>query len=267
VSAWGQGQAPPQVEQDLRARVTGFYQNFLESSYSPRKAEPFVAEDTKDYYYSNGKGKYKSFLIQKITFSDNFKTAIVSVVTKEERHMAGQSVVMDVPVDTHWKLEDGKWVWTYHPEDYPLTPMGGMNPPKPVGEAAAGAVIPKNTSPEAIRAAGLAVLDQQPMGFDKTQITFVPSAAGSTEVVFTNGAAGEVQIGLDGPVVRGLSVSLDKTTVPGHGTATVRLRYTPTDQPAAKDVWEPKGIISFRLVVAPFNRVFPFYVSFPAPHP
>src|ERR1700692_3612493 len=40
VLAFAQDQAPPDVDRELRARVSGFYQNFVDVSYSPRKAEP-----------------------------------------------------------------------------------------------------------------------------------------------------------------------------------------------------------------------------------
>src|SRR5580700_10515939 len=82
ILALAQEQAPPDVDQELRARVSGFYQNFLDDSYSPRKAEPYVAEDTKDYFYNALKQKYQSFQIVKITYSDNFTKAVVVVSSR-----------------------------------------------------------------------------------------------------------------------------------------------------------------------------------------
>ncbi|HTB12140.1 MAG TPA: hypothetical protein VK752_11240 [Bryobacteraceae bacterium] len=264
IFAFAQESVPPEVDQELRARVTAFYQNFLVESYAPRKAEPFVAEDTKDSYYEAGKAKYISFQVGKITYSDHFTKAVVVVVGKMEKRIAAQSVVMDVPNDTHWKIENGKWCFTYNPSDYPVTPMSVKNPP-PAGADTRGPVIPKNNSPEAMQAAGIAVLKEQTMGVDKSTVTFAADQASSTEVVFSNGADGEVQIALDGPVVRGLTAKLDKRTVPGHGTAVLSLRYDPSVKNAAKDVWEPKGSILFRIVAAPFDRPFPVHVQFAEP--
>ena len=176
------------------------------------------------------------------------------VIAKAERHMAGQTVIMDLPKIMHWKIENGKWCWTYHQDDYSITPAGGPNPPAPTAEERSAMVKPKNTSPEAVKAAGLEVLSQQQMGLDKFSITMSADQASSGEVVFTNGADGEVQIALDGPVVRGLTAKLDKTTVPGHGKAVLSLRYDPADKSGPKDSWEP-GIdpISHRcLSVQPF---------------
>jgi hypothetical protein len=261
VLALAQPQAPPEVDQELRARVSAFYQNFVDGT--PRKAEPFVAEDTKEYYYNAGKRHYESFKIGKITYSDNFTKAVVTVVAKMERLIAGQVVMMDAPDDNHWKIENGKWCWTYNPADVSITPMGGANPPRAT-ETGTAAVKPKDVSPEAIRIAGLSVLEQQTMGLDKSSVTMSVDQASSIQVVFTNGADGEIQIALDGPVVRGLTTKLDKTTVPGHGTATLTLHYDPSDKSSPKDVWEPKGSIPFRIFAAPFNRVFPLYVEFTA---
>jgi hypothetical protein len=62
--------------------------------------------------------------------------------------------------------------------------------------------------------------------------------------------------------VRGLKTRLDKTTVPGHGTAVLSLQYDPTDKSGPKDVWEPKGTIAFRIFASPFDRIFPVSVQF-----
>lgn len=263
--AFAQEQVPPDVDQELRARVNGFYQNFVDPTYSPRKAEPFIAEDTKDYFYDAAKLKYLSYQIGKITYSDNFTKAVVVVIGKMERMIAAQKMLVDWPQDTHWKIENGKWCWYYHPEDFPVTPMGGQNPPLPTGkEPPTAGVKPKNSSPEAMRSAGAEVLKQQPMGVDKSSVTFNADQPSSAEVVFTNGADGEIQIALDGPVVRGLTAKLDKTTVPGHGTAILSLRYDPSDKSGPKDVWLPQGNIHFRIFAAPFDRMFPVNVQFVA---
>lgn len=115
-----------------------------------------------------------------------------------------------------------------------------------------------------MRAAGSEVLKQQVMGVDKSTVTFSADQPSSTEVVFTNGADGEIQIALDGPVVRGLTTKLDKTIVPGHGTAILSLRYDPSDKSGPKDIYEPKGNILFRIFAQPFERIYPVNVQFVA---
>ena len=261
-----QEQAPPEVEQELRARVNAFYQNFVDGS--PRKAEAFVAEDTKDWYYNAGKNHYESFkIVGDIKFSDHFTKAVVVVAGKMERLISGQVVVMDVPQETRWKIEDGKWCWTYHPEDTCLTPMCGKTASggDSGGKGAAAAKPLKDTSPASVRAAAMAVLEQQQMGVDKDTVTISVDQPRSVEVVFTNGADNEISIALDGPVVRGLKAKLDKVNVPGHDKAILSFAYDPSDKTGPKDVWEPKGNIPFRIVVAPFNRMYPVNVQFIGP--
>jgi hypothetical protein len=253
-------EAPPAVDRELREQVNGFYQNFLKESFSPRKAEKYVAEDTKEWFYNAGKNKYESFKIGDIKYSDNFTKAIVTVIGKQEKLLAGNVLMLDMPQVTEWKIENGKWCWTYNPDDHPPTPMGGKAPPREV--AGTGAVIPKKVSPEAIRSAGAAVLDSQTMGLDKSVVKLRVDQVGSAQVVFTNAANGEIQIALDGPVVRGLTAKLDKMTVPAHGTATVSFHYDPSDKSGPKDVWEPRGNIPFRIIAAPFNRIFQLDVQF-----
>jgi hypothetical protein len=257
-----QDQAPPAVDQDLRARVSGFYQNFLEGSWSPRKAENFIAEDTKDYFYNAAKLKFISFRIDKITYSDSFTKATVVVVGKGTKMVAGHPVVLDQPMDTRWKIEDGKWCWTYSPYEIPSTPMGGkLSPPDPALQRA-GVEVPKSVAPEDIKSAGAAIVGKTSMGVDKSRVTMSADQPSSVQVIFTNGAGGEVLIGVDGPTVRGLTAKLDKTSVPAHGTALLTLQYDPAAKSALKDIWEPKGRIPLRIVVGPFNRVYPIDLEF-----
>jgi hypothetical protein len=251
-------EAPPGVEKELRARVTTFYQFFVDGF--PRKAEPFVAEDTKDFYYSAAKLHFESFRVDKVTFFDDFTKAMVVVVGKTERHIGGQAVLMDVPQETHWKIEDGKWCWTYHAEDYSLTPMSeGKNPPI----AQAGLVAPlKDTSDAAIRERGMQLLREQPMGLDKNTISMKAGEVSTAQVVFTNGSDGYVQIAVNGPVVRGLSIKFDKMMVPGHSSATLTLHYDPSEKSAMVDAYTAKGTISFQVLTSPINKMFPLSVSF-----
>jgi hypothetical protein len=100
------------------------------------------------------------------------------------------------------------------------------------------------------------------MGVDKPNVTMRADKPSIVQVVFTNGVAGEIQIGLDGPAVRGLKATLDKTTLPGYGKAVLTLEYDPTDKSGPTNVWEPKGRIPYRIVVSPFFKFFPISLMF-----
>lgn len=254
------GQAPPEVEKELRARVNGFYQNLVDGSF--RKAEAFVAEDTKDLFYSQGKEKFSSYRIEKITFFDDFKKASVMVIGTTQSQIAGQRVTLEKPADTRWKIEDGKWCWYYHREDFPLTPMGGANPPAATGPV--GAPPPKDFSPEAIEKAGRALLAAQPMGIDRRMVALDPTSVSTEKVVFTNGSDGYVQIGLNGPLVRGLTWKFDRMMIPAHETAVLTLHFDPSDKSGPIDAYIPKGSISFKVTTAPIERLFPLTLTFQA---
>jgi hypothetical protein len=251
-----QDKAPPEVDQELRARVNGFYHYFVVGSFSPRKAEAFIAEDTKEFFYDNGKIQFKEFRIDSISYSDNFTKASVMVIGKSMKMVRGTLVEMEQPMLTRWKIEDGKWCWTYDPQDVGRTPMGGARTDAPATAPAPGQmVIPKDP---------LSVLPKAPMGIDKSSVTLSASEPGSTQIVFTNGADGAVQVGLDGPTVRGLKATLEPATVPGHGTAVLTLKFDPADKSGPADVWEPKGRIPYRIVVNPFNRMYSLALTFTA---
>src|SRR5450432_1431595 len=55
---------PAGVDQALRARITEFYQLHVKGDF--RHAEAFVAEDTREFYYSHNKPQYLSFEIGRI---------------------------------------------------------------------------------------------------------------------------------------------------------------------------------------------------------
>jgi hypothetical protein len=257
--AFGQ-KAPAGVEEELRARVTTFYQFFVDGK--PRAAEAFVAEDTKDFYYGAAKLHFESFRVEKITFSDNFTKAIVVVVGKTEKHMSGQTVMMDVPQDTHWKIENGKWCWTYHPEDYSFTPMSdGKNPPVP-DKAVASPLT--DTSEKAMRARAAELLKPQTMSTDVGQVHLKPNEAKTFKVVFTNGSNNYVTIGINGPVVHGLSMKFDKTSVAGHTDAVLTVVYDPKLKSELPDAWVAKGTISYQILADPTDQAFPLMLTFDA---
>jgi hypothetical protein len=249
---------PPAAERELRARVSAFYQNFVDGS--PRKAESFVAEDTKDYYYGAAKMHFESFQIGKITFSDSFTKAVVVVVGKTYRHIGAQSVLMDVPQDTHWKIEEGEWRWYYHQEDYALTPMSEKNPPAGQG----GIAPPVNTSPEELKKMGQGLLkEEQPMGLDKNTVSLPLDKKSSTKLVFTNDSRSYVQVAVNGPIVRGLTLTFEPSNVPGQGKSVLNITYDPLDKSGPADAWTPKGKISFQVIAFPLYKAFPLTIDFP----
>lgn len=120
--------APPEVEQALRARVTEFNQLRIERKW--RASEAFVAEDSKDFYYESKKPDLKAVKIEKIVFAPDFQSAIVTIHGKAEVSMppVGIPLLSEGSYADHWKLEDGKWCWYLDKSTVMETPFGRSAP-------------------------------------------------------------------------------------------------------------------------------------------
>src|SRR5690348_10159194 len=79
---WVSGhKAPAGTNEALKARVSGFYQAFVDGKF--RKADEYVAEDSKDSFFSMAKAPYKSFEVLDLFYTEDFKKA--KVITKISR--------------------------------------------------------------------------------------------------------------------------------------------------------------------------------------
>ena len=115
---------PPEIEEALRSRITQFYDLFQEGKF--REAEQFVAQDSRESYYTARKGRVHGFSIKEIDFSSDLKTAKALVTLKTKIPMAG-STLFDVPVGTQWVWTDGNWFLVLpkvRPGDQVQTPFG-----------------------------------------------------------------------------------------------------------------------------------------------
>src|SRR5664280_2888317 len=93
---------PADVDQVLRARITEFYDLHVKGEF--RKAEAWVAEDTKDIYYTSNKTKYLSFEIGRIDYSDNFTRAKATVLCEQNIMLPGfLGKPMKVQIPSTWK--------------------------------------------------------------------------------------------------------------------------------------------------------------------
>src|SRR5271169_3408696 len=103
--------APPEVEEALRARVDEYYHAFMEGKF--KKAYLLVAEDSADAFLEADKQQYKACETIKIRYSDNFTKATVVESCKGEWKWHGTVTPTTFPVTSSWKIEDGKWCWSY----------------------------------------------------------------------------------------------------------------------------------------------------------
>lgn len=247
-------QAPPDVDGALRDRVTKFYQAHVEGKF--RQADQYVAEDSKDYFFEARKPRYKQFEFSRVTYSDNFTRAKVTVISETEIliPIGGMKVPAKIPITSTWKLEKGLWYWYHPPEPQTVvTPFGVMKPgPEPKGGAVLGEEgLPKGPLPKGQELAAVA----QMIKVDKEAVQLAADSPGSVEVTFTNGMRGSVLLRVDGPQVDGLEVKLDHQQVNASETARITISY----RPPAKG---PKSPTVIRLHVDPLNDVIPIRVTF-----
>jgi hypothetical protein len=115
--------APPATDAALRERVAKFYQTYVDKKW--RLSDEFVAEDTKDRYYAAPKPPYYSYQINEIKYEENFTKAIVLSLAEQDRMIAMGGVLrMKVPMQSYWKIVDGKWMWYLPERNCVATPMG-----------------------------------------------------------------------------------------------------------------------------------------------
>jgi len=238
--------APPEVEKALRERISGFYQAYVDGKF--RLAEQYVAEDTKDRHYNQEKNKYRSFEIVKITFDDKFKTAKVVTVVGTSVSMRGNRMEVAAPMATHWKIEEGKWVYYYHPSHGVDSPAGIMRPGP--GEAQPGAgfgAIIKNPT---------AILTQ--IKISKRSILLKGHEKSEDTLTVTNNAPGPISLAFQSETTPGLSWKFDKAEVAQGQTATLTVSYIPPDKRA-------KSALQGTLSIEPFGQIVQIPVEFDIP--
>ncbi len=238
--------APPEVEKALRERVSGFYQAYVDGKF--RLAEQYVAEDTKDMHYNQEKNKYRNYEIIRITFDDKFKTAKVVTIVGTNVSMRGNRMDVAAPMATHWKLEEGKWMYYYHPSLGVDSPVGIMRPGP--GEAQPG------TGFGAIIKNPMAVLSQ--IKVSKRSILLKGHEESEDTLTVTNNAPGPISLAFHTETAPGLSWKLDKSEIAQGQSATLTVSYMPPDKRAKPGL---RGTLS----IEPFGQTVLISVEFDIP--
>ena len=241
---WAQTQAPPDVDEALRARITGFYQAHVDRKLI-RQADQYVAEDTKDFFFESNKPSYLEFQIDKINYSDNFTKAKAIVNCKMIVMMPGfANSPITAPIPSVWKVENGQWVWYVDQKVGRDTPFGRM---KPADGAPSGGGLPSLASTPDIQALWKSVRA------DKSSVQLSASQT-SDEVTISSKMPGNISLRLDYAKTPGLEVDLDHAELKTGEQARISLRYQPQKKPNPKSV-------EVRVLVEPTNQVIPIAVS------
>ena len=245
------------AEQALRSRVTEFFQDFLDAQY--RKALDLVAEDTKDEYFASSKMEIKAFKIEDVKLDDSLTKANVNLTVKRVWRVRLDSAIVETPMPTTWKIENGKWVW-YHemaPNAH-VTPMGPSDIQLVTRKPDGTVDLPQDLSPNALLAAAQKILKQT--NIDKQEVTLATNRPSSDKVTFHNGAQGSVGLEITGiPKLPGFTAKLDKTTLNFDEDTVLQIQYAPS---ADQDKSAIPVQTELTLVVSPFNQQFHIQVKF-----
>ena len=195
-------------EDALRARVSKFYQAYVDGK--ARTAEPMVAEDTKEKWFSSEKPRYSSFEINKIEFSEDHKQAKVTVLADTTMRVRGASFAGKVPTASNWKLEEGEWRYFIDPT---LTEREARKVRIPDPNELLGKVTAS-----------------------KSEIKLCGCGEPVFDVAINNAMPGEVRLTLEPVDVPGLRVSLKDTTLKPNQSTKLILEYDGAEKPPSSPV-------------------------------
>jgi hypothetical protein len=222
-AAFAQTEAPQEkppagVEQAVIERVNELFTMFTKHDY--RKAEGWIAEDTKDYYYSGTKPDVHKFEVLSVEFSEQFSHAKVMVRCTEPVVVAGfPPGEMTVVNPTLWKLEDGKWV--YYEDPNKIHNPGGLEGKikAAVDQAASGNLTPPEVALRDLPKDPSFVLGK--LVVDRQEITI--TAGTEEKILIANGLPGPVSLE-PGTPLPGIEATLDRHDISRGEKATLTLK-------------------------------------------
>lgn len=244
--------APEGVEEALRARVDQFFS--LQQQGKFRAAEGCVCDDTKDYFYDLKKKSPRSYEIDKLEFSEDFKTATALVsIGADIPTMTGMMQVV-APMATTWRLENGQWCFyaTRKQQTTMKTPFGEVTQ-----ETAGASAKPRNPRSAVFRPVSPADV-QNSVGTSAQAVVFEAGKAAAAEIEFTNSLPGRVQIATEGLLPPGIEVKIAPKELGHRESAKARFEYTPTTRPPAEEYL-------VRFLVEPTRQQFAIKVRFELP--
>ncbi len=244
-SAWSQQpfqNAPPGVEEALRARVSEYFTLFGQGKF--RQAEAFVTEESKETFYVMNKVRNMGFSIKRITFADDVKSAQVLATLLTMMPMMGSKPV-PFPASTPWKLVDGVW-YAHFPQPKPGevidTPFG----PKTVTEPTMAPRMPIETAPRpSVKSVG------KMFHLDRDAIEFPTSSPGpmTKTISIENRSRGKLTVRHLSKAIKGVDVMLTPAVIPPGETAALTFTYRPA-------VRQLRRKFSPRFLIKPIARHF-----------
>lgn len=251
-------QAPPHIDQALRARVDRFYALHQEKKW--RAADALVHEDAKDTFFGAEKLTFRSFRLVRIAYRDNFARADVVIDIDTDMFIPGfGQMAVHRPLTSTWRFDRNEWWWGVAPVNCRETPWNTMfcggDPAQPGGGD--GPPIPAALENFSQVLADL----KSKVSVDRTGILLPGNVPAEAEVAISNHWDSAVHLSIDVPDRSGLSLHIDKPLLPAGETTQLRIRSRPESHGAA--VRPP---IVVRLTVEELRKVVELQISFqPSP--
>lgn len=254
--------APPDVDAALRARVTQFYQYFVDGKF--RQADALVADDSKDTFFAAEKRRYRACALGNVTYSDNYTKAKVVTSCDTDYFFAGSRVPIKLPIVSTWKIQNGEWFWYVIPpseqETYD-TPFGPMRRPK--GDQSGSPGLPQIPDPGA-------VLAQVKNGVrvDRDTLSFDGSKSSKEEIHVKNTLPGRATITAEFSGMPGFSVSPATVDLTAGQEATIVFAFNVDDSKVCKECSshpQARAAGTVTLRVEPTGQQIPVHVNMVTP--
>jgi len=220
--------APPPIDEALRARVDQFYQAHVTGKF--REAFALVADDSQDAFFAAPKGQFKKCETVRINWSEQFTKARVVESCDGEFRFHTQTIPVKRPVTSDWKLIDGQWYWCYVKPDMrptPFSPTGFA----PIPDATAAGNPGKLPSFGDINAIAAGILQQ--VKVDKTTIKLRSDESSKDELHIRNEMPGAISFTVGQVALPGLKITAAKTELQANEETTVLFEYRLDDKSIA----------------------------------
>jgi hypothetical protein len=248
--------APPAIEEALRARVQAFYQAHVDGKF--RKADDYVAEDSKDAFFAAEKNRYQSCDVSSIRFEEDFTKATVVTACKTEMFFHGEKFPVTVPFSSRWKVENGNWFWYYVASNQKESPFGTWTA-GPESEHGRAPIVPPDMNK-------LAQQILSKVTIDRNEVTVEQDHDSRQEIHLKNDMMGAIQVSTDPTGLPGLTVRAEKAQVnPGEEvTIIVEFNFDDPEINCRPCLVNPgvKPPMTVNIHTSPIQRDFPIKINF-----
>lgn len=257
--------APPEVDQALRARVTQFYSANISGKW--RDAFQVVADDMQNEYLAASKDTYDKCETVKITYSDSFTKAAVRENCHGEYRWHNTHIPATIPLTSTWKVVDGQWFWYWTKPTEVMTPWGlsKITPdgPRPPGSPSVNANVEAVLKDPAAMAK--AILSQ--IKVDKKEINLRGYETSRDELHISNTMPGTISVRINCPPLPGFSVKQANPDIGPNETSAIIFEY---DAEEAKRLCGecsklPKPRLIANIRIEPTAQVFSVKITFAIP--